>query len=464
MRLFFINPPRITKANEVVIKNNQLPTAGYTPFPPLGIGYLAAIAQNLGHECMALDLNVTPWRTEKDILDFSPDLILLSALTLQYRAVKIIVNKLKKINIPIILGGPHASLFKESLLKDGIDVVAVGEGENTLCSILENFPDSLEKTQGIVFKKNSHFVNTGNPKWVEDLDSLPFPAWNYFDLSKYQNSYYGRKCLPIISSRGCPYQCVYCFKGVFGDKIRLRSAKNIFQEIELFKKQYGIGAVQFQDDVFNINKERVEEFCKLLIDSKIDIFWRCLARADKLDQRLVELMKKAGCKSIAFGIESGNQEMLDKMGKRIRLEKVAKAIQACNNVGIISKGYYIIGLPGETKQTAQQTIDFAKKNRTTQLQFTLPVAYPGTQLWSIGKSKGLPVQDYVESFSWDESLPPYSFSEHLSPGQIQHYILKARNITKPYFLTRVFRALRTKKLKDYPELFRKVFSKSNVLA
>jgi len=459
LKLFFINPPNITQSNEELIKRGELACPGYAPSPPLGIGYLAAVAENQGHECRVLDLNVVPWPSEQEIVDFSPDLLLLSAMTIQYRAVKIIVNKMKG-KAPIVLGGPHASIFREKLLEDGIDIVAVGEGENTLLSLLKSFPDSLEQVPGIIFKKDGRIVNTGDPERVKDLDALPFPAWHYLDLDLYANTYYGRECLPIISSRGCPYHCVYCFKGVFGDRIRMRSAENVFQEILFFKEKYGIGAFQFQDDLFSIKRSRVEELCQLLSDNKVDILWRCLARADQVDFALLQLMQRAGCKSVAFGIESGSQEMLDKMGKKTKLEQAVKAIEACNKLGIVSKGYYIIGLPWETHQTAEETIRFARKNRTTQLQFTLPLAYPGTELWNIGKRKGLPVEDYVESFSWDSSIPPYSFSDHLDVKQIEHYILTARNIG---VLGRFSKVLRTQKLTDYPHLLKAAFHKAILL-
>lgn len=411
------------------------------------------MAEKQGHECKALDMNVVPWPSEQEIMDFSPDLLLVTSMTFEYKATRIIINKMKG-RVPIVLGGPHASIFKEKLLEDGIDIVAVGEGENTLLSLIKNFPDSLEQVPGIIFKKDGRIVNTGSPEWVKDLNTLPFPAWHYFNLDLYANVYYGRKCLPVISSRGCPFHCVYCFKGVFGDRIRIRSAENTFQEVLFFKKKYDIGAVQFQDDLFTVKKSRVEEFCQLLIDNRLDIFWRCLGRVDQVDFELLRLMQRAGCKAVAFGIESGNQEVLDKMGKKMKLTQAVQAIEACNKLGIVSKGYYIIGLPWETHQTAKDTIRFAKRHRTTQLQFTIPLAFPGTELWNIGKSKGLPVEDYVEFYSWDKSRPPYSFSDHLDVKEIEHYIRMARNIGA---FGRLYNALRAKKLADYPDLVKKVF-------
>jgi magnesium-protoporphyrin IX monomethyl ester (oxidative) cyclase len=458
MRLFFIDPPRITKANEKFISRGELAVPEYSSFPSLGLGYLAAVADKLGHRCKILDLNVMPWISEREVLDFSPDLLLLSSITLQYRSVKIIIQKMQG-TVPIVLGGPHASIFKEKLLADGVDIIAIGEGENILTSLLDNFPNSLDRIPGIIFKRNSHIVDTFPVSSVDNLDTLPFPAWHYFDLNIYDNYYYGRKCLSVISSRGCPYQCVFCFKGVFGDKIRLRSARNIFQEVVFLKDKYGIGAIQFQDDTFTMNRRRIEEFCQLLIDNNIDIFWRCLGRADQVDFELLKLMQRAGCKSIAFGIESGNQEVLDKVGKKIRLEEVVKAIVACNKLGIVSKGYYIIGLPWETPHTAKETIKFAKKHRTTQLQFTLPIAFPGTELWNIGKAKGLPVEEHVESFCWDETRPPYSFSDYLTQQQVEHYILAARNIGRPGILERILKIIFTKYLKDYPALLKKILAK-----
>ncbi|MBN1456723.1 MAG: cobalamin-dependent protein [Sedimentisphaerales bacterium] len=459
MRLLFINPPNIDRSNKSYLESGKIIRPEYASFPPLGIGYLAAIAEKEGCECQVLDLNVRDWPSKKYIQEISPDMVLLSAMTSQYRAVKIIAGELKG-EVPTVLGGPHASIFKEKLLDNGLDIIAVGEGENTIRSLVKNFPDNLEQVSGIIFKKNGCIENTGDPEGVEDCESLPFPAWHYFDLDLYANDYHGRKCLPMISSRGCPFHCVYCFKGVFGDKIRMRSAESIFQEILFFKEKYNIGAILFQDDLFSIRRSRVEEFCRLLIDNKADIIWRCLVRADQVDFELLKLMQQAGCHSVAFGIESGNQEVVDKVGKKMELEQAVTAIKDCNKLGIISKGYYMIGLPWDTPQTAMDTIRFARKNRTSQLQFTIPTAFPGTELWEIGKRKGLAVEDCVESFSWDESRPPFSFSDHLTEKQIEGYILTARNIG---ILSVLQRKLRVTKLKDYPRLLKKVFCKASSL-
>jgi radical SAM superfamily enzyme YgiQ (UPF0313 family) len=459
LKLYFIIPPRVTKANEDAINRGLLASPGYTPFPPLNLAYLISVAKKLGHECQVLDLNVKSWPGPEEILRFGPDLLLLSSMTLQYRAARVVIKNMAG-RLPIVIGGAHASIFREKLLEDGIDIVAVGEGENTLAALLANFPNNLESVPGIIFKNDGKVCDSGKCKQVLSLDSLPFPSWEYFDLALYDNTYYDRKCLPVITSRGCPYQCAYCFKGVFGDTVRLRSAKNIFEEIVFLKDRFGVGAVQFQDDTFTMSRCRVEEFCNLLIENKTDILWRCLARVDQVDFKLIDLMRKAGLKSIAFGIESGSQEVLDKLGKKIKLQQVSEAIEACKRVGVVSKGYYIIGLPWDTPKTLKKTFEFAKNNRTTQLQFTLPVAYPGTKLWEIGKERGLPVEDYVESFSWDETTPPYSFSKYLSIKQIKAAIIKARNIVKPNTAVRVWRVAKNKDLRDYPTMIRKVLGSS----
>ncbi len=459
MKLFFIEPPLINASNEACLARGELAAPDVAPFPNLGIAYLVAVAEQLGHQCRVVDMNVSPGGFEQKVLGFSPDILFLTALTTQYRAVKIIINTFKG-RIPIVLGGPHASIFEERLLDDGVDIVVVGEGEETLRSLLARFPDQLGSVPGVIFKKEGQVVKTGRPERVLNLDDLPFPAWHHYHLDLYDNMYGGRKCLPVISSRGCPFHCVYCFKGVFGDKIRMRSAANVVEEIMFFKNKYDIGAVLFCDDLFTVKRKRVEEFCHLLLEKKMDIIWRCLGRADQVDYDLLSLMKKAGCRSIALGIESGNQEVLDKVGKRISLKRVAEAIQACRRVGIVSKGYYIIGLPWDTHKTVQDTINFAKKNRTTQSQFTLPLAYPGTELWDIGKQKGLPVEDYVETFSWDKNLPPYSFSDDLSEKDIEYYIRTARRIDAWAY---VVKRLRKMKWQEYPGFIKWICIKSYAL-
>lgn len=450
MRLLYIHPPLINPTNTDEIDKGILKCPDYTAFPPLGIAYLAAVSERMGHECKVYDLNVEEWPGEEAIRAWTPDLILLSSMSPQYRSAKIVMKKLQGI-APIVIGGAHASILGKKLLEDDdfVDIVAVKEGENTIRHLLNNYPDNLDKVPGICYRKDETIRDNGDPEWVVDLDALPFPAWHHFNIESYDNQYRGRHCLTMISSRGCPYDCLYCYKNIFDIKVRMRTPQSIYDEIKYFNDKYNVTAIQFQDDLFTVRKKRVEGFCDLMVENKMDVIWRCLTRADHMSHDFLVGMKKGGCVSIAFGIESGNQEVVNGVGKRLRLKYVEQCIKDCRKVGIETKGYYMIGLPNENEDQVNDTIEFAKKNRTDHMQFTVPVAFPGTKLWEMAKEKNMAVEDHVETFTWDQDKPPLSFSPDLTPEDIQRLVLKARNLD---YYSRIWRQIKTAKVTEYPDL------------
>ncbi len=456
MKLLYIHPPLINQSNSESIDRGTLKKPDSTAFPPLGIAYLVAVSEQLGHECKVYDLNVQEWPGVQALKEYKPDLILLSEMSMQHRSGKIVMREVHGI-APIVIGGAHASILGKKLLEeDYIDIVAVKEGENTIKHLLENYPDQLDKVPGICYRKNGEVMDNGDPEWVTDLDALPFPAWQHFEFSLYDNEYYGRDCLPVISSRGCPFNCIYCYKGVFDGKVRVRSAQNVFDEIKFFNEKYGVTAIQFQDDLFTVRKKRVEDFCTIMDENNMDIIWRCLTRADLMTLEFLKTMKRGGCISIALGVESGNQEVVNSIGKSLKLKHVEQCIKDCKKVGIQIKCYYMIGLPSENESQAKDTIEFAKKNPADVMQFTVPVAFPGTKLWDMAKEKGIPVEDFVETFMWDQDKPPASFSDDLTPDDIQRLVTEARNVA---YNKRVWKLIKKASVYEYPALAKKAVRK-----
>ncbi|HLD58100.1 MAG TPA: radical SAM protein, partial [archaeon] len=282
-----------------------------------------------------------------------------------------LADSLKKKGHKVVLGGPHVAIFPEESLKHA-DKVIVGEGE-------ESIP--------LIFDSSEKILKSG---LVKNLDSLEFPDWTGFPLEKYSSPTRKKKFLSIMTSRGCPFACVYCYKGMFGRTYRTMSPKNVLDEIGFLIEKYGIEELGIVDDNFTLNRKRVEEICSGIIERGYKINWNCPngVRVDTLSPELLQLMKKAGCYQLSFGIESGNQEVLDKVGKGIKLEQVKNAVKFAKQAGIETIGFFMIALPFDNEKTMLETIDFAKSLDLDLAQFTVTTPYPGTELYEIVKQKG----------------------------------------------------------------------------
>jgi radical SAM superfamily enzyme YgiQ (UPF0313 family) len=278
-------------------------------------------------------------------------------------------------------------------LKDSqADFVVCGEGEKALLQIVKaNFKPS--RITGVYSPKNINKVkNTPFPLKAEaftNLNKLPFPDWEQLDPNTYPLAPHGAiaKNFPIgiiMTTRGCPYMCAFCASQKFYDRrIRFRTISNVMSEVKYLIKNYHIKEIHFEDDNLTLKREHVEKLCRALIKNRINISWACPngIRADRVDEKLLRLMKKAGCYFVAFGIESANPQILKNIHKLETIETITKAIGLTNKVGIESQGFFIFGLPGETKETIQENIDFAKKSKLSRAQFMILDIIPGSELW-----------------------------------------------------------------------------------
>ncbi len=360
-------------------------------YPSLGLGYLAAIAEQEGHEVAIFDMGLrpkTPVEDEvKEIVAWRPDVVAFTSMTTSYKSVEDAAALLKEaLGVPIIIGGPHATTLPELTLQNPhIDFLAYGEGEMIFRDWLRQLAAGDTRwgnNKGLWYKEDGHIVNGGERELIPDLDVLPFPARHLFDLKAYPlYAPDGQQMLTVLTSRGCPYKCSFCFKGIVGRTYRQRSPENIVAELRHLIERYGIRNFYFMDDLFTINVKRLEAILDYFIAQDLDIRWRCLARVDRVNPDLLKKMYRAGCRQIHFGIESGNPEVLRRTAKHINLEQVRQAVEWTEEAGILSKGYFILGLPGDTEETMRQTIEFAASLPLSEAMFSIATPFPGTELW-----------------------------------------------------------------------------------
>ena len=386
-KIIFVNPnPYYAKGtNEATI------------YPPLGMGYLASIMEKEGYECKIIDaiiLNLTNKKVFNQIKKFNPDYICISANIITIRSANELSLVCKKLNKIIIMGGVQPTTAKEEVLKTSkCDFIVYGEGEETFKELIKSLDSSNFNPEmlGIAYiKDNKLKVNPPRP-FIQDLDSIPFPAFHLFpNLRKYHSMSKRLPMAPIICSRGCPYLCTYCNHTTFGFKFRKRSPENIIAEIEYLQKKFGVKQIDFLDDNFTMDIEHANKLLDLIIEKKIKVAININngLRADRLTRQLVPKMKKAGIFKVGVGVETGDSYIMKKTKKSLDLEKVKTAIRWLKEEKIIVNGFFMFGLPYDTEKTMQKTIDFALKLNPHLCNFNITVPFPGTELYETIEKEG----------------------------------------------------------------------------
>jgi radical SAM superfamily enzyme YgiQ (UPF0313 family) len=375
--------------------------------PHLGVISLAAVLEQKGYSVKVLDaqaLKLTFNQVISIIRKINPKIVGITSVTAEFIQAKRLCKAIKAINnITTIVGGPHPTVMPQSCDLDEIDYIVLGEGEETIKElvdlIMKKSKQRADRIAGIGYRKNNK-LHINNPRpLIENLDELPFPAYHLLPINKYKNYAAfddGRNFTTLITSRGCPFKCIYCTSSkVFGHRWRTMSAQKVFEWISVLYNKYNIRNIYFQDDEFTINKNRVVEFCKLLIKNKYDLKWGCLSRVSDIGEELISFMAKAGCKEIAYGVETGYKEGLIKIRKGITLEQVRKAVFLTNKYKITAGVSFIMGFPWETKEHLKKTIKFAKSLPADMIYFQTLIPYPETEVYDVIKNEGLLVdQDW----------------------------------------------------------------------
>jgi radical SAM superfamily enzyme YgiQ (UPF0313 family) len=292
----------------------------------------------------------------------------------------------------VVLGGPHATFMDKEILNQepAVDVIVRGEGEQTLLELSKQMvnSESLDKVDGITFRKNGQIIQMPNRPYIKNLDELPFPAYKYFPLKQYK--LFGKMFFPVITSRGCPYQCSFCTTSrILGKEYRARSPKNIVNELELLKNEYEADAYTFYDDTLTLDKKRIFEICDEIKSRKIDIPWDCQTRVDQVSKEILAKMRETNCQQVFFGAESGCQAILDAVKKRTTVEQNEKAIKMAKEAGLFVSISIIVGYPGETPEMLKQTLDFIRRAEPDDVYLCVATPYPGTELRRLVEEMGL---------------------------------------------------------------------------
>jgi len=382
-----------------------------TLYPPLGLGYVAAYAERKGHTVKVIDSEAEEYSyddVKKIAIKFKPDLVGMQVYCTNVSKANKLAEILKKeLETKIVLGGAQATLEPERLISNKhIDFVIYGEGEQTITELLDSLSSkSYSKILGLVYKEKGK-VKTNKPRPLEkELDNIPIPARHLFPMSKYHSSanLRGKRTLNIMTSRGCPYRCAYCAGSlIFGKTHRFNSTDRVIKELRILKEKYNVDSIQFYDETFTVNRKRVIELCEKIIKEKLNIEWSCFTRVNLVDKELLSIMKKAGCYLIFYGLESGVQRILDIIQKDTTLEQARKAMKLTNEAGIETWVSFMMGLPTETKEDAEQTIKFAIEVEPTFVQFPIATPFPGTKLYDIALESGKLKQDWDNFQNWDQ--------------------------------------------------------------
>jgi anaerobic magnesium-protoporphyrin IX monomethyl ester cyclase len=403
-------------------------------FPPLGIGYIASALRENRISVEIIDCTFLHDIDEafKRVLEATPNVVGIYSM---YSMKKNALNLGKRLHQHcdlLVAGGPQPSSSPEDFL-DIFDVVVIGEGEQTMTELVSGVP--IKKVKGLAFKEEGgEFsrlrgeVRLTQPRsLIEDLDSITYPARDLFDNENYIKYYSWRRkpATSIMSTRGCVYNCDFCSQPIYGETFRERSTENILGEIE---EALGLGyeRVVFQDDCFTLSKDRVLRFCKQVTDKGLKFDWECLSRGDSLDEETARAMKIAGCSRVFFGLESGNNKILELMNKQTNKDQAVKAIETAKSVGIDTGAFFIIGYPGETDETLLETVNFAGNLNLDYLSFNFPYPIPGTRLYeklenSLTKQEGAPGRNKLV-FKSHISGKKLRFAEF--KGMTQHRIRK----------------------------------------
>lgn len=395
-------------------------------FLPLGLGYIAAYLIEHGHEAKIFDLEVQKFSDQeliKEIDEFQPDAVGFTVTIVSVNEALRLGKIFSGIYRWVLYGGAQATLDPESFLLAENNIVFRKEAELSLlefCNALSSSND-FSNIRGISFLRNGQAVHNPDRELIKDVNSLPFPARQLFPLSLYELYLRDRKATNIITSRGCPFDCIYCYNV---DRVyRPRSAENVLDELGYLKEKYGYKAFGIYDDNFTVNRQRLIDICQGLIHRKMKMVWRCYSRVDTLDEGLLKLMKKAGCFEICFGVESGCQKSLDLMKKNIKVEVSEKVIKLCKKIGILCKAFIMLGFPWETKEDIETTIAFIERIVPDDVQFMCVTPMTNTKLWRLVRERGYQIDEYIDYTRFNNAV--YG-TENFTKEELDSYVSQAR--------------------------------------
>jgi anaerobic magnesium-protoporphyrin IX monomethyl ester cyclase len=451
MKCLLINCP---DAQDVYVESKI--RLGVSLMPPLSLASLAAVLIQENHEVKVIDLRLSnyPFEDLKEIINkFSPDYAGITFTTPLFKTASKIMAYIKEIKKDTICmaGGPHASaLPQETITEPAFDIVVIGEGELTINEILAN--KNLNEINGIIYRENQTIKRNEPRALIENLDTLPYPAWHLFDIKKYKTprlSCRKNPVGPMETSRGCVYGCVYCSKCIFGRRFRKKSVARIVDEMEFMLKS-GFKEIHMMDDMFSTNLEEAKQVCDEIIKRKLKFPWNLTngIRVDRVDEEILTKLKNAGCYRVSFGVESGDDNVLKLINKDINTDQIRNAFKLANKVGIETVAFCMFGLPGETKESMQKTIDLINEIKPTLPKLSILLPLPNTPLFEEWDKEGLILTKNWDDYSFHSSKRVYKHPT-LTEVEIYEYYKKfwRDTLLSPSFVfRRIIRDLKTGEL------------------
>ena len=455
-------------------------TRGRALRAPDWLAYATAVLEREGEDVELYDFPAEGWDKDKlrDLVRRKqPDVVVLDATTPSiYSDIECARIVKEEADSKVIMVGPHISAVPEGALRDAkgyVDVICRGEYDYTVCDVVKSFErdNNLENILGISYiNKNGEIKHNVDRPLIDNLDELPFPAWHHLDIMKYFD---GSKLYPyvdMIAGRGCPFKCIFCLwpQVMHGRKYRLRTAKNVVDEMEHDLKLYSKlrkgtlrGEIFFEDDTFTVNKKRAHQICDEILERDLDVIWSVNSRTDVVDIELFKKMKKAGCRMLLVGFESGDQQMLNNMRKGLKVETSRKFAEVAKKARLQIHGCFVLGLPGETKASMERSIKFATEIGMDTVQFSAAVPFPGTEYYDYCKENNLLIaNDWSDWLDEGEQSTVVKYPG-LSKEEIVEYV--DRGLKQFYFRPRYM----VKFLLDthsLPDLYRKFKGAKNFMS
>jgi len=393
MKIMLIIPPSSMKQ-----RYGEFEAVG-SLYLPLGLACIGAIGKAANHQVKVIDSEILQYSYDdirREIIEFSPDLVgmstFMSTIDYCYR----IAGIAKEVNqkIKVVMGGSHATTHpQEAIGNPDVNFVVVGEGELVFKNLVKSIDEESDcsRVNGLVWKNNGTITINKKQDLIENLDEIPFPARELFPMDRYHSSAQlrGRRTLHLVTARGCPFRCSFCSSPLsFGRTIRYHSAERVIQEVKILIDEYKMDGMQFYDDVFTINRERVLAICDLLQKVNIKVPWSCFARVDRVDQELLRRMKEAGCYQIFYGIETGIPRLLDLIKKDFDIEEIKECFKLTREAGIEIHASLLLGLPTETVEESYQTFNFIIDLDPDYVQWEKYNPIPGTELYQLALKSG----------------------------------------------------------------------------
>ncbi|MBN1347071.1 MAG: cobalamin-dependent protein [Phycisphaerae bacterium] len=430
----------------------------YAVEPPLGIMYLANYLrqQQPGIELRIIDMtpkNMSYARLTDQIRAFKPDMVGVTALTVESRGFHRTAAIAKRLgpDTVVVGGGPHPSAYPEKVMGDAnFDYLIIGEGElafDELVTAIRN-GEPVQDIDRLVYRTNGRTQANPQTRFIEDLDAMPFPAWDLIPIRKYKNfvrmSNTGRgDFMALFTSRACPFKCIYCH-GLFGKKFRKRSPENVLEEIRKLYDDYGIREFEIIDDIFNCDLERAKRICDLIIESgmKIRFTFPNGIRGDHMDEEFITKLRQAGCIFMAFAVETATPRLQKMLKKNVKLDKIKKNISLARKAGILCQGFFMLGFPTETREELQRTVDFAVDSDLHAAHLFVVNAYEGTALATLARNLGKRVHS-----DFEDTYMSHGFNNLTDLSDKELAAIRSRGIRRFWLKpSRIWAILR-----DYPD-------------